>query len=95
MQAVALLKNAAGVITTDCGVMHMAAAVNPRVVAVFGPTHPKRKCPPGARSVWGDESRYSFAYEDSGALPEGPYFGTLDAAQVVAEFDSQSTDSNP
>jgi len=95
MQAVALLKNAAGVITTDCGVMHMAAAVNPRVVAVFGPTHPKRKCPPGARYVWGDESRYSFAYEDSGALPEGPYFGTLDAAQVVAEFDSQSTDSNP
>lgn len=88
MQAVALLMNASGVITTDCGVSHMAASVNPRVLVVFGPTHPERKCPPGARYVWQDESHYSFAYEDFGSLPQGPFFGSIDAAQVLRKFES-------
>ena len=89
MQAVAVLMNATGVITTDCGVMHMAASVNPRVLAIFGPTHPKRKCPPGARYFWEDESQYSLGYEDLyGVVPKGSYFESIDVARVVEKFES-------
>ena len=88
MQAAAVLANAAGVITTDCGIMHMAGAVNARVLAVFGPTRPERLCPPGVRYLWEDEARYSFAYEDYGVVPKGPFYEAVDAARVVEAFEN-------
>jgi ADP-heptose:LPS heptosyltransferase len=88
MQAAAVLANADGVVTTDCGIMHMAGAVNARVLAVFGPTHPGRLCPPGVRHIWRDEARYSFAYEDFGVVPAGPFYGSVEAAQVVDAFEN-------
>lgn len=82
-QAAAVLRGAERVITTDTGLMHVAAAVNPRVTAVFGPTHPLRKCPPGARWAWQDEARYDPRYELFGTVPQGRYFQALSAADIL------------
>jgi hypothetical protein len=54
------------------------------VVAVFGPTHPARKCPPGARWVWGDEDLYDARYELFGTLPGGRYFERLSVQDILA-----------
>lgn len=82
-QAISVLRQAARVITTDTGLMHLAAAVNPQVTAVFGPTHPRRKCPPGARFVWGDEAQYDDRYELYGTVPQGRYFESLTIEQIL------------
>jgi len=82
-QAVGVLRQAARVVTTDTGLMHLAAAVNPQVTAVFGPTHPLRKCPPGARWAWADETRYDPLYELFGTVPSGRYFETLTVADIL------------
>jgi ADP-heptose:LPS heptosyltransferase len=84
-QATAVLRQACQVITTDTGLMHLAAAVNPHVTAVFGPTHPMRKCPPGARWAWGDEDRYDPRYEVFGNVPTGRYFDTLTVGDILAK----------
>lgn len=78
-----VLQGAEAVYTTDTGLMHMAAALNPRVTALFGPTHPGRKCPPGARWVWADESAYDSRYEVFGKLPTGRYFGSLRVLDIL------------
>jgi len=82
-QAVAVLRQAPRVVTTDTGLMHLAAAVNPQVTAVFGPTHPLRKCPPGARWAWDDEPRYDARYELFGTVPAGRYFASLTVADIL------------
>lgn len=84
-QAWSVLSQADAVYSTDSGLMHMAAAVNPNVVAVFGPTHPLRKCPPGARWVWKDEALYDPAYELFGRVPGGSYFRTLQLQDILLE----------
>jgi ADP-heptose:LPS heptosyltransferase len=82
-EAARVLRRAARVITTDTGLMHLAAAVNPRVTAVFGPTHPLRKCPPSARWAWADEARYDPRYELYGTVPSGNFFGSLTVADIL------------
>jgi ADP-heptose:LPS heptosyltransferase len=82
-EATAVLRQAASVITTDTGLMHLAAAVNRHVTAVFGPTHPLRKCPPGARWAWADEERYDGRYELFGTVPRGGYFAALSVAEIL------------
>ena len=83
-QAWSVLAGAQAVYTTDTGLMHMAGACNERVVAVFGPTHPQRKCPPGARWVWRDEDLYDARYELFGRVPRGGYFGRVGVEDIVA-----------
>lgn len=82
-QATAVLRGAARVITTDTGLMHVAAAVNGRVTAVFGPTHPLRKCPPGAHWTWKDEDRYDPRYELFGTVPQARYFEGVRAQDIL------------
>jgi ADP-heptose:LPS heptosyltransferase len=82
-QAWSVLAQAQAVYTTDTGLMHMGAASNDRVVAVFGPTHPARKCPPGARWVWRDEELYDPQYELFGRLPRGRYFERVTVADIL------------
>lgn len=82
-QAAAVLRQAARVITTDTGLMHLAAAVNRHVTAAFGPTHPLRKCPPGACWAWADEDRYDPDYELFGTVPSGRYFASLAPGDIL------------
>jgi len=82
-QAWDVLAHAEAVYTTDTGLMHMAGACNPNVVAVFGPTHPLRKCPPGVRWVWRDEERYDPRYDLFGTLLRGRYFERMAVADIV------------
>jgi len=44
-ESAALLKKCDVVICNDSGPMHLAAAVNKKVVSIFGPTHPSEKAP--------------------------------------------------
>lgn len=84
-QAWSVLSQADAVYSTDSGLMHMAAAVNRNVVAVFGPTHPLRKCPPGARWAWKDQALYDPAYEVFGRVPVGSYFRNLRLQDILLE----------
>lgn len=84
-EATSLLRQAGQVVTTDTGLMHLSAAVNPNVTAVFGPTHPQRKCPPGARWVWLDEAQYDARYELFGTLPHGSYFSALNPEKILGQ----------
>jgi len=83
-QAWSVLAGAEAVYTTETGLMHMAAAVNDKVLAICGPTHPLRKCPPGASWVWRDEERYDASYELFGRVPRGEYFRELQLADILA-----------
>lgn len=69
-----VLRHAQSVFSTDTGLMHMAGAVNPRLTAIFGPTHPGRKCPHGARWAWTDQDIYDDRYELYGELPSLKFF---------------------
>jgi len=52
-QSGALLRRADAVVCSDGGPMHLAAAVNDRVVSLFGPTDPRRLAPlNGFRYLW-------------------------------------------
>lgn len=85
-QAWGVLAGAEAVYTTETGLMHMAAAVNAKVLAICGPTHPLRKCPPGVRWVWRDEERYDGRYELYGRVPTTQqYFQTLMLADILAQ----------
>jgi len=82
-QVWSVLQRAGAIFTTDCGLMHMAAAVNPRVTAIFGPTHPMRKCPPKSQFVWCDEALYDNGYELFGRVPAARYFSTMSVEQIL------------
>lgn len=82
-QAWGVLANADAVYTTDTGLMHMAGALNARVVAVFGPTHPVRKCPPGAAWAWRDQTNYDERYELLGRVPQRSYFQAMTVADIL------------
>lgn len=84
-QAWFILKQAQAVYATDSGLMHMAAAVNPNVTAVFGPTHPARKCPPGAHWAWADRDRYDSKYEVHGVVPQKEFFRNMTAEHVLEQ----------
>jgi ADP-heptose:LPS heptosyltransferase len=83
-QAWSVLAGADAIYTTETGLMHMAAAMNRNVVAVCGPTHPLRKCPPGVRWVWKDADRYDARYELYGRVPTGPFFERVRLEDILA-----------
>lgn len=78
-----VLKHAQSVFSTDTGLMHMAGAVNPNLTAIFGPTHPARKCPPGARWAWTDQDIYDERYELYGDLPRGKFFEKMRIEDIL------------
>lgn len=82
-QALSVLAKAERIITTDTGLMHLAGAVNSQVTAVFGPTHPMRKCPPQARWVWRDADSYDARYEVFGQAPRGSWFDSVTARDIL------------
>lgn len=86
LQAAAVLRGARTVVTTDCGLMHLAGAVRAPTLALFGPTHPARKCPPGAVALWCDEDRYDPTYETWGTVPSGRWFERMTPERIVASL---------
>lgn len=84
-EAWSVLAGAEAVYTTETGLMHMAAAVNDKVLAICGPTHPLRKCPPGVRWVWRDEDQYDERYELFGRIPKGRYFENVKLDDILAQ----------
>lgn len=82
-QAWHVLQHAQSVFSTDTGLMHMAGAVNPNLTAIFGPTHPGRKCPPGARWAWTDQDIYDERYELYGTLPQRKFFQNMRIENIM------------
>jgi ADP-heptose:LPS heptosyltransferase len=82
-QSWGVLAKAEAVYTTDTGLMHMAAAVNSNVLGIFGPTHPLRKCPPGARWVWRAEDMHDPDYELHGRVPRGRFFDRMRLEDIL------------
>lgn len=83
-QSWSVLAGADAVYTTDTGLMHMAGAVNDKVLGMFGPTHPLRKCPPGARWVWRAEHMHDPRYELYGRVPRGRFFERMRLEDILA-----------
>jgi ADP-heptose:LPS heptosyltransferase len=67
-----IMKNAKLVVCSDSGPMHIASAVNNKIISLFGPTNPKRKAPmnKGAIALWEDYDRYEPEYEFTGKIPK-------------------------
>lgn len=86
-QSWGVLSKADAVYTTDTGLMHMAGAVNDNVLGIFGPTHPLRKCPPGARWVWKAEHMHDPRYELFGRVPRGRFFDRMRLEDVLSAAD--------
>jgi lipopolysaccharide heptosyltransferase II len=71
-EAAALLKKAKLIVCNDSGLMHLAAAVGTRIIAIFGPTDPEEKKPlaAGNITIWkGEELECSPCYHD-GRFPK-------------------------
>lgn len=82
-EAADVLRHAQAVYSTDTGLMHMAGAVNARLTAIFGPTHPARKCPPGARWAWTDQDIYDDRYELYGKVPHRKFFQKMSVENIL------------
>lgn len=71
-KSAALMKKCAVIICSDSGPMHIASAVNDKIISLFGPTNPKRKAPLHKESIaiWKDHEIYEEDYELYGKLPK-------------------------
>lgn len=90
-----VLKHAQSVFSTDTGLMHMAGALNPNLTAIFGPTHPARKCPPGASWAWTDQDIYDDRYELYGAVPDGKFFQNMTVENIMKPMEGASSHAAP
>ena len=88
-EAAALMKRARLVVCNDSGLMHLAAAVGSRVIAIFGPTHPGEKKPlaEGSFAVWkGEGMDCSPCYHD-GIFPKCDHLSCLKKITPREVFD--------
>ncbi|MCD6220849.1 glycosyltransferase family 9 protein, partial [bacterium] len=51
-QLIFIIKNSKVVITTDSAPLHIGAASRVKTIGIFGPTDPKRHCPPGVDYIY-------------------------------------------
>lgn len=77
------------VVCNDSGPMHLASAVNNKVISLFGPTCPKRKAPISKDSIalWKDQDIYEPEYEYRGTLPskQKAWFTQITPDDIVKE----------
>ncbi|MBS3115383.1 glycosyltransferase family 9 protein [Candidatus Woesearchaeota archaeon] len=71
-KSAALMKKCSAMVCGDSGPMHIASAVNDKIISLFGPTNPKRKAPLHKKSVaiWHDQDIYEEDYELYGKIPD-------------------------
>jgi ADP-heptose:LPS heptosyltransferase len=78
--------------------MHIASAVNPNIISLFGPTNPARKAPlnKGAVALWKDQDIYEPEYEFRGTLPakDKLWFSEITPEIVVKEIKRMYENSN-
>ena len=72
MKSAALIKKCSAIVCSDSGPMHIASAINNKIVSLFGPTNPERKAPLHEKSIaiWHDQDIYEENYELYGKLPK-------------------------
>lgn len=75
-QSAAIMKRCKWVICVDSGPMHIASAVNRHIIALFGPSNPKRKMPlhPESIAIWKDRDIYEHDYDFRGRQPKNRNF---------------------
>lgn len=72
LEAGAIIAKCHSLICTDSGLMHLASAVNERVISIFGPTNPLEKAPLHKKSqwIWKPEVGCSPCYDLKGRFPK-------------------------
>ncbi len=98
-EAAALLKEARLLITGDNGLMHLAAAVNTKVLALFGPTHPAEKRPLAIFSsyIWKPETCSEAPCYKNGNFPHCPQRTCMYAirpVEVMEKIEMMTTDDS-
>lgn len=85
IEAAYILKKAKKIITTDCGLMHLAATVNKNIISIFGPTNPNRKAPlwPKSKTIWEDQNKYTTDYDLYGIEPDNVFFNRLRVEDII------------
>jgi heptosyltransferase I len=81
-ELVSLTRRASLFIGGDTGPLHLAAALKVSVVALFGPTDPKRNGPHGTRSVVLRSAESETSYKHISRIDEG--LQSISAAEVLA-----------
>lgn len=84
-ESAALIKKCNYIICNDTGTMHIASAVNKKIISIFGPTNPMRKAPlwPESRSIWKDQAIYEADYELFGKKPKGIFFKNIKVEDIL------------
>lgn len=86
-EAAAVMKKCRCVVCCDSGLMHVASAVNKRIISIFGPTNPARKAPLHKESVaiWKDQDIYEEDYEIYGTsrMPKKEFFRKISVGDVL------------
>ena len=90
-EAAAVMKKCRCVVCCDSGLMHVASAVNKKVISIFGPTNPARKAPLHKESaaIWKDEDIYEEDYEIYGTsrIPNKEFFRKVSVGDVLRQLD--------
>lgn len=83
-ESASIMQNASRIYTTDCGAMHMGAAVNDNITAFFGPTHPERKKPlvRKLKVIWTDSQNYDDSYELFGTKTKNKFFNKIKKSDI-------------
>lgn len=84
-KSAAVMKKCNCIVCCDSGPMHIASAVNKKVVSIFGPTNPARKAPLRKEStaIWKDKDIYEEDYELYGRIPKKKFFSKVSVNDVL------------
>jgi heptosyltransferase-2 len=89
-EAAAVMKKCSCIVCCDSGLMHVASAVNKKIISIFGPTNPARKAPLHKESIaiWKDQAIYEEDYEIYGTsrMPKKEFFRKISVEDVLRDI---------